>query len=536
MEISSQIANPVVLSLSEEEIKRVLNTPIDWKASVSDGILSPAVIDILSKFDLGEFKSNPKAWFGAIFEGLNKISQTEYLRYLLTILETALEDDKDYSTLMIELGASEQSGVSFQTLYSFLDRNDLYIQARAAAILCIVLRNSSSPPSAILDPFLHHIRNVLKKTDNDNSLTLCLHALGQLLRNLKIRYLFIKSSGLEYLVPLLTAKSQNLQILYEALYCLWLCSFSSQYVPNLRESSLLYDSMTSSSSLPASSSSSAVYDISDNSKSNVNPLLSGHLLLMPALVQILKFHTKDKIIRMSLAIIRNLLSGKGVESESDATSAMASSMAGQQLIEAGCVKALHILLSKQWRDDELKNDLQWVADTLNKKEDQMCSMEAYAAELKSGRLTWSPPHVSEKFWKENYSRFDSENFQMVRDLATLLFSQDPVTLAVVCRDIGNFAVFHPRGRALIESYNIKSRILELMSAEDQTVQREALLCIQKILTQKWGVLQSMGSSFASSPVPSSSPAVGSASSSSASSSAHSASGAMKNPLASPSPV
>lgn len=126
-----------------------------------------------------------------------------------------------------------------------------------------------------------------------------------------------------------------------------------------------------------------------------------------------------------------------------------SRVASRQLIENGCVKILHHLLNKQTRDEELKDNLNFVSELLNSNEDAMCSFEAYQEEVSSGTLTWSPPHLSEKFWRENWLRFEGDNFKVIRDVVSFLYSSNKVNLPIACRDIGNFAIYHPRGRRFI---------------------------------------------------------------------------------------
>lgn len=77
------------------------------------------------------------------------------------------------------------------------------------------------------------------------------------------------------------------------------------------------------------------------------------------------------------------------------------------------------------------------------------SMERYEREVESGQLRWSPVHTAE-FWKENFKRFEEDNFRLIRHLATVLATGvDILTLAVACYDIGEFARFHPHGRLYV---------------------------------------------------------------------------------------
>ncbi|VDP88540.1 unnamed protein product [Schistosoma mattheei] len=69
------------------------------------------------------------------------------------------------------------------------------------------------------------------------------------------------------------------------------------------------------------------------------------------------------------------------------------------------------------------------------------------AELKSGRLEWSPVHKSEKFWYENAVKFTDNNYEMLKMLVRLVeLGTDPLTLSVAVHDIGEFVRHYPRGK------------------------------------------------------------------------------------------
>ena len=47
------------------------------------------------------------------------------------------------------------------------------------------------------------------------------------------------------------------------------------------------------------------------------------------------------------------------------------------------------------------------------------------------RLEWSPVHKSDKFWRENASRLNENNYELLRILASLLsLENDALVLAV----------------------------------------------------------------------------------------------------------
>lgn len=83
---------------------------------------------------------------------------------------------------------------------------------------------------------------------------------------------------------------------------------------------------------------------------------------------------------------------------------------------------------------------------------------------------------------------------------------------MACYDIGEFVRFHPRGkkynlslfpeqpffsdgllliplsRSLIQALDAKVPIMNLMTHPDPAVQKEALLCVQKLMVHNWEYL------------------------------------------------
>jgi len=44
---------------------------------------------------------------------------------------------------------------------------------------------------------------------------------------------------------------------------------------------------------------------------------------------------------------------------------------------------------------------------------------------------------------------------------------------------------HPLGKKKVEQFGVKAKVMKLMESEDREVRREALLCCQKIMLNKW---------------------------------------------------
>lgn len=58
------------------------------------------------------------------------------------------------------------------------------------------------------------------------------------------------------------------------------------------------------------------------------------------------------------------------------------------------------------------------------------------------------------------------------------------TLAVGCHDLGQFILYHPQGRYIVSDLRGKELVMRLMAHPDPEVQKQALLCVQKIMLTK----------------------------------------------------
>jgi len=63
-------------------------------------------------------------------------------------------------------------------------------------------------------------------------------------------------------------------------------------------------------------------------------------------------------------------------------------------------------------------------------------------------------------------------------------SRESKTLAVGCYDLGQFVTYHPHGRYIVSNLRGKEAVMEHMKNNDPEVQKNALLCVQKIMLSK----------------------------------------------------
>ncbi|CAE8715188.1 unnamed protein product, partial [Polarella glacialis] len=189
---------------------------------------------------------------------------------------------------------------------------------------------------------------------------------------------------------------------------------------------------------------------------------------------IVTFSRVEKVIRLCLTVLKNFLGNKGL---------------CEDIVEENLLEAVQQLEFEKWRDAELYDDIREMATLISTEVNEMSNFERYERELQTGKLQWGFIHSS-KFWAENALKFESNDFRALKVLAGLLLSPltDPTTLAVICHDLGEFVTLHPFGKKKVAQLQVKERVMELMGTTEASyreVRREALLCCQKIMLNKW---------------------------------------------------
>jgi len=189
----------------------------------------------------------------------------------------------------------------------------------------------------------------------------------------------------------------------------------------------------------------------------------------------------DKVIRIVLATFRNL-----IEKPTEASVIKAYSLA---MIGCKTLKHLERMEDKQFADDDITADVEFLNEHLQVCLQDVSSFDEYSSELQSMRLDWSPVHKSDKFWKENAVRLNEKNYFLLKMLGELLqSSQDEVILAVALHDIGEYVRCYPRGKKILEDLNIKHLVMKLMVHDNSQVKYNALVTVQKLMVQNWEYL------------------------------------------------
>ena len=209
--------------------------------------------------------------------------------------------------------------------------------------------------------------------------------------------------------------------------------------------------------------------------------------IVPLLVDIARGAVKEKVIRITIATLKNLL-------------LKAPSQNGPVMLGSKLLPLVEILSERKWSDEELEEDLKFLASELEEKLKGMSSYDEYLSELSSGKLSWdNPAHELDDFWKANGqkllepgtssgtseeasadSKKDAEDDEdedgekaprtgLTRLISLLKSSSDAVTLSVALHDIGKLIQFTESGRRRVnQSKGGKVEIMKLISPVSYT--------------------------------------------------------------------
>ncbi|KAI3935105.1 hypothetical protein MKW92_029702 [Papaver armeniacum] len=252
--------------------------------------------------------------------------------------------------------------------------------------------------------------------------------LSTLLKEPSVKSSFVQSDGVKLLIPMISPATtqKSVQLLYETCLCIWLLSY---YEPAVRY------------------------------------LASSRTLLR--LVDVVKSSTKEKVVRVVVLILKNLLS-KGT--------------LGPKMVVVGLPQIVQNLKARAWNDEDLLEGLNQLEEGLKNNIKEMSSFDKYKQEVLLGHLDWSPMHKDPMFWRENIFNFEDNDFQILRVLITILStSSDPRALAIVCNDLSQFIQHHSSGRLIVNDLKAKEGVMKLINHENTEVTLNALLCIQRLL-------------------------------------------------------
>eukprot|EP01121_Diplochlamys_sp_Union-15-3_P006733 TRINITY_DN1723_c0_g2_i1.p1 TRINITY_DN1723_c0_g2~~TRINITY_DN1723_c0_g2_i1.p1 ORF type:complete len:466 (-),score=57.48 TRINITY_DN1723_c0_g2_i1:29-1426(-) len=435
--------------LTEED---VLGRDVQWQKLCDLGQLSPPQFNLITKYDRAKLLSDrgsllekdSEVYCQIFMTLLSRLQQDDSLQYVLTLVEEVLKDKPERALYFYKLKDSQKDSgtpeLPFGPLFSLLGRRqDWYINSKTCSIITLFLMQFPAVSKENTEfIFRWFIEQLKKESDRDKAIAVI--SLQTLLRRDKYRIIFAQEGGVNMLVNIAritnseTDEQPNFQLLYQTVFCIWCLSFNESIRKTL---------MTSSE-------------------------------LVVNLCEILRNVPITKVIRLSIATLRNVLNlGKNNE----------------MMIGCGVLKTFENLKKKQWGDEDIEADLDFLYQKLEETYAELSTFDVYKSELLSEKLDWTPSHRTERFWRENAVKFEDEDFQCLRILKNIVsYSRSSRAIAVACWDIGEFVRFHPRGKTIAQFLKLKDAVMENLNHPDVEVRKEALLTLQKLMVVHWEYL------------------------------------------------
>eukprot|EP00051_Salpingoeca_urceolata_P016452 m.218379 g.218379 ORF g.218379 m.218379 type:complete len:479 (-) comp18681_c0_seq1:242-1678(-) len=385
---------------------------------------------------------------GTLMQLLLNLSHVPTLQYLVTMVADIMEYAGKQHVEVFRRSAKDSGKQPWAPFLALIERDglqDVYVKYQACRILTWLTEAGEVLPEREFRALAVWLRDAIRSTDLDLRLA-ALSALQALLARVSARTLFYGNDyrSVESLKLALRDTEAGFQVQYQAVFCLWLLSFESALATR----------------------------IGNIDEGAVTEICSA-----------LKNTNKEKVVRVCLAALRNLTDKPA---EAQAKHKAAEQMVVQKLLPV----VENIVSANRYADDpEAMADAEFLFEKLTDCFEHMSTFDEYRNEVMAGTLNWSPVHRSERFWRDCVLRFNENNHELLRRLAHILHhSEDSAVLAVAAHDVGQYVRFYPRGKSNIEKLDAKSKIMELMMADDQELKFEALIAVQKMMTSNWEFL------------------------------------------------
>lgn len=375
---------------------------------------------------------------------MNKVSKESTLQYTATLIDDMLQENKNRVDLF-HLYAKKYKVNVYQLLIQRLFMQDPYLVNQISRIITKLAcwSNELMPDKELRDYLLWTKEQVEEKNCFRDTLCRCLQ---MLFRIDYYRLAFYKLNGVESLVNYLNfsleATSSKDQMQYQVIHCLWLLTFNVQ--------------------------------IASRIQTNHN--------IIPVLVDILNSTEKEKVKRIIVATLRNLLE-KIDSAEVVKNNCMC-------MLQSRVKKLLELMSQVQHDDPEIVEDVEFLDKKLESLVMDVSSFDEYTLEVTSQRLTWSPAHKSDKFWRENAQKLNENNFFLVRKLIEMLKNDHTSShvLQIVLNDVGQYVRYYSRGKNVIDQLDGKTAIMSMLAHPESDVKHQALLCVQKLMVHHWEYL------------------------------------------------
>lgn len=444
----------ILVSMDHAELttEQVLKRDIPWETYMTTKLISGTGLQLLRRYDnrseshRAQLLDDDGPSYVRVFVSiLRDIYKEETVEYVLALIDEMLTANPKRARLFHDKSLASED--TYEPFLRLLWKGNWFIQEKSCKILALIVSarpkpqdhflsngeaSNSKSKSTTIDDVLKLLVEWLcaqlkKPSHPSRGVPVAINCLAALLKEPMVRSSFVQADGVKLLTPLISPAStqQSIQLLYETCLCVWLLSYYEPAVEYLATTRTL-----------------------------------------PRLIDVVKSSTKEKVVRVVVLILRNLLPKGNFAA---------------QMIDLGLPQVVQSLKAQAWSDEDLLEGLNQLEEGLKDNIKRLSSFDKYKQEVLLGHLDWSPMHKDPLFWRDNITNFEENDFQILRVLLTILdTSSDPRALAVACFDLSQFIQYHPAGRVIVTDLKAKERVMKLMNHENTEVTKSALLCIQRL--------------------------------------------------------
>ncbi|KAG6879041.1 hypothetical protein C0992_005666 [Termitomyces sp. T32_za158] len=427
----------------DEASSKIRSKPVPWEGYQRADLITSEELALIKKVDKQPKAKVEQTLFSDLqtyallyFRLLKKLQRVDTMQCLLVLIADALSDHEERIQVFLRTAETDPD-LPFLPLLRALDTQDEFVQLKASQILTILTSSSASTPLPVqyLKPFLDTLASLVQGPA-PNKRDVAVQCLESLLARRDCRQAIWAVPGIIAGFLEILKHRPGPQMTYQVALCFWLLSFEQNVAEELDKK----------------------YDV------------------IPLLIDVAQGAVKEKVIRVVVATFRNLV-----------TKAPASNLPA--MLAAKLLPFVKNLYGRKWQDEDILEDIEYLRDELNTNFQSLTTYDEYTSELSSGYLSWSPVHESDEFWKENASKLNDDDCKQLQILLRLLKeSTDPLVLAVAVQDIGQYVRHTDRGKKLVEKYNGKARVMELMTHKDSEVRYRALVAVQQLVSQPWAAV------------------------------------------------
>ncbi|KAJ3016961.1 H(+)-transporting V1 sector ATPase subunit H [Thoreauomyces humboldtii] len=430
---------PIVASHNkylEEQTVVIRARTIPWEGYQRASLITEEELSQIRQFE----KSPPAAlneagekYMDLFINLLQKLVRADTIQNILVLIDDVLSESKECVQVLYDLAAKKgDPSLPYGPFFKLLKKDDEYIQLKSAKILTFLLMRTSAAETDITDLLVW----ITAQLQNQNShvVDIAVQYLQSILSVPAYRLRFYQTPhGVQSLIDILKKGSPNAQMQYQVINILWLLTLIKDIAADFQRK----------------------FDV------------------IPLLIEIVKGAIKEKVTRVVIATFKNMMLKAAQENMA--------AMIGNKLLNL-----CDTLAGRKWSDEDILEDLQYLREELTKNVANLSTWEEYDAEVRSGKLEWSPSHLSEQFWKQNADKLSERDCELLRLISRLVAtSKSTLVLAVAAHDVGQYVKYATNGKRSLEEIGAKTQVMQLMTHDDPDVRYQALMAVQKMMTHAY---------------------------------------------------